>query len=116
MMTIKKSKNAGLVFYGKELAGRIRKNPEKSGAGFEFEYDPVYLQKPGARPISLAMPLQKEKYFSKILFPFFEGLLPEGWLLELTSETLKIDPDDKFELLLHIGSDTVGAVTVLPEK
>ena len=53
---------------------------------------------------------------SKTLFPFFEGLLPEGWLLELTTQTLEIDPDDKFELLLHTGSDTVGAVTVRPEE
>ncbi len=114
-MTKNKTKQAALVFYGKDLAGRICKDPEGPGSGFEFEYDAAYLQKPGARPISLGLPLQKEKYRSKTLFPFFEGLLPEGWLLELTSQTLKIDPDDKFDLLLHTGSDTVGAVTVLPE-
>jgi len=110
-----KNKQAALVFYGKDLAGRICKDPEGPRSGYEFEYDAAYLQKSGARPISLAMPLQKEKYHSKVLFPFFEGLLPEGWLLELTSQTLKIDPDDKFNLLIHTGSDTVGAVTVLPE-
>jgi serine/threonine-protein kinase HipA len=115
-MTKNKIKQVGLVFYGKELAGRISKDPKGPGSGFEFEYDAAYLQKPGASPISLAMPLQKEKYYSKGLFPFFEGLLPEGWLLELTSRTLKINPNDEFELLLHTGSDTVGAVTVRPEE
>ena len=115
-MTKNKSKQSGLVFYGKDLAGRICKDPDGPSSGYEFEYNTTYLQKLGARPISLAMPLQKEKYHSKTLFPFFEGLLPEGWLLELTSQTLKIDPNDKFNLLLHTGSDTVGAVTVLPEN
>lgn len=115
-MTTNKTKQAVLVYYGKDRAGRLCKNPEGPGSGYEFEYDAAYLQKPGARPISLGMPLQKEKYTSKILFPFFQGLLPEGWLLELTSQTLKIDPDDKFGLLLHTGSDTVGAVTVRPEE
>jgi serine/threonine-protein kinase HipA len=114
-MTKNKTKQTALVFYGNDLAGRISKDPNGPGSGFEFEYDPAYIPKPGARPISLALPLQKEKYLSKKLFPFFEGLLPEGWLLELTSQTLDIDPDDEFELLLHTGDDTVGAVTVRPE-
>jgi serine/threonine-protein kinase HipA len=110
------ARQVAIVYYGKERAGRLIKNPDGPNSGYDFEYDTAYIEKLGTRPISLGMPLRKEKYQSKTLFPFFEGLLPEGWLLELTSQTLKIDPKDKFALLLHTGGDTVGAVTVRLER
>ena len=98
------------VFYGDKAAGELIKTP----VGFEFTYGPGYLRDPEAMPISLAMPLRAEAYRSPTLFPFFDGLLPEGWLLDLTCASAKIDKDDKFHLLLHTGKDPVGAVSVLP--
>ncbi|MFA5138875.1 MAG: HipA N-terminal domain-containing protein [Elusimicrobiota bacterium] len=86
----------------------------KKDTGYEFSYDAGYLAAPEAAPISLAMPLRPEKYESGALFPFFDGLLPEGWLLDLTCAAAKIDKDDKFRLLLHTGQDPVGAVSVRP--
>ena len=83
---------------------------QKTPAGYIFEYDQAYAAATGAKPISLAMPLNKRRFEAAKLFPFFEGLLPEGWLLNITSKALKIDKDDKFELLLHIGKDTIGAI------
>lgn len=115
-MTKGEKTQAAIVYYGKDRAGRLVKNPDGPESGYDFEYEPSYIEKPGARPISLGMPLRKEKYHSKTLFPFFEGLLPEGWLLELTAQTLKIDPEDKFDLLLHTGGDTIGSVIVRPEE
>ena len=88
----------------------------KRDSGYEFAYDTAYLADPAAVPISLAMPLRSESYHSEVLFPFFDGLLPEGWLLDLTCATAKIDKDDKFRLLLHTGRDPVGAVGILPER
>lgn len=67
-----------------------------------------------ARQISFSMPMRSEKYESAVLFPFFDGLLPEGWLLDLISATAKIDKNDKFQLLLHTGRDPIGAVSVIP--
>lgn len=96
------------VLYGGKRAGELRKTKK----GFEFAYDGAYLSDPGARPISLAMPLRAEKYESIALFPFFDGLLPEGWLLDLICASAKIDKDDKFRLLLHTGQDPVGAVSI----
>jgi serine/threonine-protein kinase HipA len=60
------------------------------------------------------MPLRNEAFNSTRLFPFFDGLLPEGWLLDLTVASAKIDREDKFALLLHTGRDPVGAVSVRP--
>lgn len=86
----------------------------KKDAGYEFIYDSGFLNDPKAVPISLAMPLRAAPYESTELFPFFDGLLPEGWLLDLTCAVAKIDKDDKFRLLLHTGADPVGAVSVRP--
>ena len=51
---------------------------------------------------------------SRQLFPFFLGLIPEGWLLDLTSRTLKIDPKNPFDILLATGGDCIGAVKIVP--
>lgn len=96
------------VFYGEKEAGELVKKP----SGYEFAYKPDYLVDPNSMPISLAMPLTESKYESPILFPFFDGLLPEGWLLELTCSAAKIDKSDKFHLLMRTGKEPVGAVSV----
>lgn len=102
--------NRASVFFGSKRAGLLTK---KTG-GYEFVYDGDYLAEPQAAPISLSMPLRREPFASKELFPFFEGLLPEGWLLDLTCAVAKIDKDDRFSLLLKTGEDPVGAVSVRP--
>ncbi len=99
-----------LIFYGDKKAGELVKKP----GGYEFAYKPDYLRDPDAMPISLAMPLTETKYESTALFPFFDGLLPEGWLLELTCTSAKIDKNDKFHLLLHTGKDPMGAISIRP--
>lgn len=102
--------NRASVFFGSKRAGLLTK---KAG-GYEFAYDAGYLADPAAAPISLSLPLREARFEAEELFPFFEGLLPEGWLLELTCAAAKIDKDDRFALLLHTGRDPVGAVSVLP--
>ena len=102
------SANRAEVFYGDKRAGALRKTDK----GFEFAYDSAYLAEAEARPISLSMPLRAEKYESQELFAFFDGLLPEGWLLELICASAKIDKNDKFRLLLHTGQDPIGAVSI----
>jgi serine/threonine-protein kinase HipA len=84
--------------------------------GTRFTYLPEWLDRPGATPVSLTLPLRPEPYFSRGLHPFFENLLPEGWLLELTSKTLKISKDDEFGLLAATCGDCIGDVEVVPFK
>ena len=102
--------NTASVLYKDKRAGTLR----KTVTGFEFVYVSSYLEDPNAAPISLSMPLRPEKYESNILFPFFDGLLPEGWFLDVVSSKLKVDKHDKFKLLLHMGRDPIGAVSVMP--
>ncbi len=99
-----------VVYYQTQKAGWLIKTSQ----GYVFTYDIAYRKNPKARPISLSLPLRPEPYESQKLFSFFTGLLPEGWLLALTSRIAKIDPEDQFGLLLYTGRDPVGAVSVRP--
>ena len=95
------------VFYSNELAGYLA---ETSG-GYIFQYDSEFLKKNIS--ISNSLPPREEPYRAKELFPFFKGLLPEGWYLNIVSVTQKIDSKDSFGLLIGTAStDTIGAVTV----
>jgi serine/threonine-protein kinase HipA len=99
-----------LVFYKERLAGHLSEFEN----GFRFVYDKNYLKT--GQPVSASLPLVERTYESRELFSFFQGLLPEGWYLNIVSATAKIDSDDSFGLLLATASDTVGAVTIRPEK
>ena len=83
-------------------------------SGYSFCYDKAYLQTKDAEAISLTLPLQEETYYSNVLFPFFDGLIPEGWLLEVAGRSWKIDRRDRMSLLLACCKDCIGAVSVIP--
>jgi len=85
---------------------------EEIDGGTTFTYLPEWVRRPGASPVSLTLPVREEPYVSKGLHPFFENLLPEGWLLDVTTKTLKISKDDSFGLLLATCSDCIGAVEI----
>jgi serine/threonine-protein kinase HipA len=100
----------GKVFYGDTLAGHIERRDD---GGYCFVYQPDYLARPDARPVSLTLPLRREEYNSPVLFPFFSGLLAEGNLKDLQCRLHRIDPDDDFTRLLKTTRhDVIGAVTV----
>jgi serine/threonine-protein kinase HipA len=101
----------GKVYYNNVLAGVI----QETDAGYEFIYHTEYLADASAKPISLTLPLRETSYHSKTLFAFFDGLIPEGWLLNIAREYWKVQTSDRFELLLLTCKDTIGAVTVISE-
>ncbi|MBI4474624.1 MAG: HipA N-terminal domain-containing protein [Acidobacteria bacterium] len=89
---------------------------EETENGTRFTYDDAWLRKPDAVPVSLTLPLRKDPYESRGVHPFFENLLPEGWLLELSTSKLKISKDDVFGLLLATCADCVGAVEIVKSE
>ena len=97
------------IYYKHLLAGNLVEDEH----GFTFTYDTNYLQSPESRPISLTLPLCAESYKSDMLFPFFDGLIPEGWLLNIAQEHWKIDPRDRMALLVACCKDCIGAVSVI---
>ena len=94
------------IFVHKQFAGIFYEISK--GKNYIFEYSQNYQ---GA-PISLSMPVQKQKFEFSCFPPFFDGLLPEGSQLEGLLKNKKIDEDDLFMQLIATGEDLVGAVTV----
>lgn len=84
--------------------------------GFHFVYDVDYLITGMPEPISKTLPLQNNAFHSKNLFPFFDGLIPEGWLLDIAERNWKLDARDRMGLLLACCKDCIGAVSVHPVK
>jgi len=82
--------------------------------GYHFEYDKAYLQLDSPLAVSLTLPIQAAAFHDKVLFPFFDGLIPEGWLLDIVEKNWKINPRDRMELLLACCKDCIGAVSVHP--
>ena len=100
----------GLVYYNNEFAGVLKEEEP----GFSFSYDTVYQSR--GIPIGYHFPLDKGRFFSGELFPLFENLVSEGWMLQIQTGTQKLDKSDKFGLLLRNGKDLAGALTVLEER
>lgn len=101
-------KREGKVYFQDRLAGKVWRDDTSYG----FAYDEGWLAIHTAQPVSLTLPLRVEPYISPTMIPFFDGLIPEGWLLELTVKNWKLDPADRMGLLLTACKDCIGAVSV----
>lgn len=88
----------------------------ETDSGYQFVYEKDYLTSEEAAPVSLTLPLSTEPYLSTTLFPFFDGLIPEGWLLNVVSRNWKIDVKDRFGLLLVACKDCIGSVSIQEER
>lgn len=102
----------GNVYVNDALAGMI----SETESGFTFVYDKEYLSNPDALQVSITLPLQEEAFVSKTLFSFFDGLIPEGWLLNIAERNWKINRRDRMGLLLTCCRDCIGNVSVVPIK
>jgi len=99
----------GKVFFKNNYAGIISEDE----SGYSFVYDEEYIAN-NFPPISLTLPLIDKNFFSKTMFPFFDGLIPEGWLLKIAQENWKLNPKDRMGLLLSVCKDCIGAVSLVP--
>ena len=99
----------GIVYLYDVKAGIIS---EDSDGIFRFEYDKEYALRKDALPVSSTMPITDSIYESDRLFPFFDGLIPEGWLLDIAQESWKLNPRDRMGLLLSCCRKCIGAVSV----
>lgn len=101
----------GRVYFQNVFAGII----EQREGLYLFTYDPIYLEQRDASPISLTLPLRPETYESKTMPAFFDGLIPEGWLLDIAAKNWKLNTRDRMSLLLTLCRDCIGAVHVEPD-
>jgi serine/threonine-protein kinase HipA len=96
------------------ISGRWVGILEEENGRTSFAYTADWLAQPDAQPVSLTLPLRTEAYSHAGLHPFFENLLPEGWLFDVAAKKLKISKDDPFGMLVATCADCVGAVEIVP--
>lgn len=94
------------VFVNDILAGELREITP--GSHYQFVYEEEYK----GLPVSLTMPIVQKIYDFDRFPPFFDGVLPEGFMLEAFLKTTKIDRYDYMSQLIALGGDLVGNVTV----
>ncbi len=99
------------VYYKNIVAGILT---ETDDGDYLFQYEEDYVANYPEQFITFTMPVTEEPYKSNRLFPFFEGLIPEGWLLDIATKNWKINANDKMGLLLACCRDCIGAVSVVP--
>ena len=97
------------VYMETKLAGILVEDED----GYSFTYVQEYLQS-GLKPVSLTLPLRSEPYNSNTLIPFFDGLIPEGWLLDIAEKNWKLNERDRMGLLLVCCRDCLGAASIEP--
>ena len=99
---------AGKVYDKKDFCGVLNETDD----GYSFKYNIEYLNNKATSGVSLTMPKTDKTYLSKTLFAFFDGLIPEGWLLNIAEKNWKINYKDRMGLLLMCCKDCIGAVSV----
>ncbi len=100
-----------IIKYNNIEAGILK---ETDDGQYEFSYEESYVKNYPDLFITFQMPVRTQPYTSKRLFAFFDGLIPEGWLLNIAADTWKINQKDRMGLLLACCKNTVGAVSVHP--
>ena len=101
----------GEVLYKDHRAGSII---ETHDGEYVFQYDEKYVKEHPDGFITFSMPVRNEPYRENRLFSFFDGLIPEGWLLDIASANWKINQNDRMGLLLACCQNCIGAVSVVP--
>ena len=99
------------VIYRKDIFAGIL---TEYGGEYRFCYNDTYLAREDAQPVSLTLPLQTDAFVSPVLFPFFDGLIPEGWLLDVALRNTDISILDRMSLLLLCCKECIGSVSVVP--
>ena len=84
---------------------------------YEFRYAPNYRLDESTDSVAFSIPKANPVHRSRVLFPFFYGLLAEGIQKQLQCRGLKIDEKDHFTRLAETcRQGVIGAVSVLPRK
>lgn len=99
------------IYYDKVFCGLLTETNE---GDFTFKYHDDYINQYPKQFITFTMPVSNTEYRDKRLFAFFEGLIPEGWLLDIASNSWKINRNDRMGLLLACCKNCIGAVSVEP--
>jgi serine/threonine-protein kinase HipA len=79
-----------------------------------FRYDRLWLDDPSSHPLSLSLPLREAPFADAETRTWFGNLLPEGDFLNAVARRLGRSTGDVFGLLVDLGGECAGAVSLLP--
>lgn len=90
---------------------------QHSSGAQEFHYYDSWLQRKGAVPISLSLPLNKKSHKGHQVLNYFDNLLPDSMnIRHRIQRQFGANSSQPFDLLTYIGGDCVGAIQLLTEK
>lgn len=96
------------------LIGILEKTKQ---GGLVFAYDQGWLSTPGARPVSLSLPLVSQTFSGDVVYNFFDNLLPDNPQTRARIQAkFHVPTDQPFDLLASIGRDCVGAIQIIDER
>lgn len=111
MVTAKRKNRILSVLMNGILIGKLEKTPT---GGLIFIYDQQWLNTPGARPISLSLPLTEQPFSGDIVYNFFDNLLPDNQQIRSRIQAkFQVAINQPFDLLASIGRDCVGAIQII---
>jgi serine/threonine-protein kinase HipA len=99
------------ILYDDKFAGILTETDEGQ---YTFTYDAAYVTSDPTHFLTFTMSVRPDPYVENRLFPFFEGLIPEGWLLDIATRTWRVNPNDRMGLLLVCCRNCIGAISVEP--
>jgi serine/threonine-protein kinase HipA len=96
------------VFMNGRLVGDLNK---LANGAMTFQYAELWLSTTGARPLSLSLPLRRQRYEGDQVYNFFDNLLPDSKEIRARIQArFKITSGQPFDLLAAIGSDCIGSI------
>ncbi len=87
-----------------------------AAADYFFEYDPQWLEQPGAYVLAPQFALRAERFVGALVRTFFENLLPEGEALDGIVSAIHLRGASSFEVLGRLGAELPGVLSLLPEN
>jgi serine/threonine-protein kinase HipA len=99
------------VYSETELIGLLQKSNDGS---MTFTYDPGWLSGAHRFPLAQSLPLVSEPVPDAVCRPFFAGVLPEERVRGAVARRLGVSADNDFEMLVALGGDCAGAITLFP--
>lgn len=88
----------------------------RENGGLAFVYNPPWLDDPRSHPLSLSLPLRKAPFADIETRTWFGNLLPEGDFLNAVARRLGRSTGDVFGLLVDLGGECAGAISLLPPE
>ncbi len=112
VMTKARSRTLNILMNGIPI-GELK----KTAGELTFTYNQEWLNTPGARPISLSLPLISQPFIGDVVYNFFDNLLPDNPQIRARIQTkFQAATDQPFDLLACIGRDCVGAIQIIEDK